>query len=128
MLSFNSWRTLCSSRALLHPNRLMTNRQSGHIAVMCSSHCVCVNDSSFPKKDAWHSNTNLKALAKERKLTYSTNATSVTSPRNYCTGQVKLNCWNCKQPLDKTPAFFCMSCKVVQPPEEGTSFFKIMDW
>uniref|UniRef100_A0A8C4ETY2 HscB mitochondrial iron-sulfur cluster cochaperone n=1 Tax=Dicentrarchus labrax TaxID=13489 RepID=A0A8C4ETY2_DICLA len=58
----------------------------------------------FPKKDTWHSNTNLR---KERKLIYYTGR--VSSPRNYCTGRVKVSCWNCKQPLDKTPAFFCMS-------------------
>ncbi|KAF7665553.1 hypothetical protein LDENG_00137940 [Lucifuga dentata] len=45
---------------------------------------------------------------------------------NYCTA-VKLNCWNCKQPLDNTPAFFCRTCEVVQPPEEGTTYFQIMD-
>ncbi|KAF0034220.1 hypothetical protein F2P81_014286 [Scophthalmus maximus] len=32
----------------------------------------------------------------------------------------------CEQPLDTAPAFFCVSCKVVQPPEEGVSYFKIM--
>lgn len=51
----------------------------------------------------------------------------VSSLRTFCTAQVKLNCWNCNQPLDTSPAFFCMSCKVVQPPEAGTSYFQIMD-
>lgn len=84
-----------------------------------------VNGTSLPNKDSWHSSTNFKALGKERKLLNFSNPVSV--PRNYCTGQVKLNCWNCKKPLDKSPAFFCLSCKVVQPPEEGISYFKIMD-
>ncbi|AWP07544.1 putative iron-sulfur cluster co-chaperone protein HscB mitochondrial [Scophthalmus maximus] len=48
------------------------------------------------------------------------------SPRNFCTGPVGHNCWKCEQPLDTAPAFFCVSCKVVQPPEEGVSYFKIM--
>nr|XP_046241464.1 iron-sulfur cluster co-chaperone protein HscB [Scatophagus argus] len=122
MLSFNSWRTVCSFRALPHPNWLMTNQQSVYKTVTCSAHCT---SASFPKKDSRHRNTNFKALGKERKLIYYTNP--VSTPRNYCRDQGKLNCWNCKQPLDKTPAFFCMSCKVVQPPEEGTSYFKIMD-
>ncbi|KAM9361007.1 iron-sulfur cluster co-chaperone protein HscB isoform 2-T2 [Symphorus nematophorus] len=122
MLSLNSCRIVCSSRALLHPNGLMTKRLSVYKTVTCSAHCM---STSCPKKDTWNSNTNFKSLTKERKLIYYTNA--VISPRNYCTGQVKLNCWNCKQPLDKTPAFFCMSCKIVQPPEEGISYFKIMD-
>ncbi|GAA6218655.1 iron-sulfur cluster co-chaperone protein HscB, mitochondrial isoform X1 [Lates japonicus] len=122
MLSLNSLRTVCLSRAALHPNRLMTNQMSLSRAVTCSAHCV---STSLFNKDTWHSNMNTRALEKERGLTYYTNQANL--PRNYCTGQVKLNCWNCKQPLDKTPAFFCMSCKVVQPPEEGTTYFKIMD-
>lgn len=125
MLPVNYWRTLCSSRVLLHPNWLMTNQHSGYRAVTCSALRMSINDTSFPK-NTWHSNMNLKAPRKERELIYSTN--SVGPLRNYCTGQVKLNCWNCKRPLDKTLAFFCLSCKVVQPPEEGTSYFKIMDW
>lgn len=128
MLSLHSCRTLFSSRALLHSNWLMTNRQSRHIAVKCSAHCVSFKYGSSPQRVTWHINTTLKTLGKEKKLMHSTNASLVNSSRSYCTGQVKLNCWNCKQPLDKTPAFFCMSCNVVQPPEEGTSYFKIMDW
>lgn len=113
-------RIVCSSRALL----LRTNRQSVYKTVTCSAHCV---SASFLQKDTWcSSNRNLKALGKERKLLYCTNAVS-SHRKNYCTGQVKLNCWNCKQPLDKTSGFFCMACKVIQPPEEGISFFKIMD-
>ncbi|XP_073322038.1 iron-sulfur cluster co-chaperone protein HscB [Pagrus major] len=123
MLALNSLRILCSPRASLRPNGLMTTkRQSVYKAVTCSAHCM---STSFPTKDTWHHTTNFKALGKERKTFYYTSL--VRSPRNYCTGQVKLNCWKCKQPLEKSPAFFCMSCKVVQPPDEGTSFFKIMD-
>lgn len=128
MLSLHSWRTMFSSRALLHPNWLMTNRQSSNIAVKRLAQCVSFKYGSSPQKGTWHSNMTLKNLGKENKLIYSTNASLVNSSRGYCTGQVKLNCWNCKQPIDKTPAFFCMSCNVVQPPEEGTSYFKIMDW
>lgn len=128
MLSLHSWRTLFSYRALLHSNWLMTNRQSSQIAVKYSAHCVSFKYVSSPQKVTWHINTTLNTLGKEKKLMYSTNASLVNSSRSYCTGQLKLNCWNCKQPLDKTPAFFCMSCNVVQPPEEGISYFKIMDW
>lgn len=118
MLLLNSSRIVCSIRVLLHPNR----QQSVFKAVTCSAHCM---STSFPKKDTWLSNMNLRAMGKGREIIYYTN--QVNSPRNYCTAQVKLNCWSCKQPLDKTPAFFCLSCKVVQPPEEGISYFKIMD-
>ncbi len=123
MLSLKSARIVCSSRALLHPDWLTTGRQCVYKAVTCSAQCM---STSFPRKDTWHSNTNVKALGKQRKLIYCTNP--VSSPRSYCTGQVKLNWWNCNQPLEKTPGFFCMSCKLVQPPQEGASFFKIMDW
>ncbi|XP_042343589.1 iron-sulfur cluster co-chaperone protein HscB [Plectropomus leopardus] len=119
MLSLNYFRMVCSSRALLHPNWLMTNRQSVYKTVTCSAHCM---STSFLKKDTWDNNMDIKAVGIERKPKYYTN-----SPRNYCTGQTKLKCWSCEQPLDKRPAFFCKSCKVVQPPEEGTSYFKIMD-
>lgn len=122
MLSLNSLRIACSSRALLQSNRMMTNRQSVFKAVTYSAHCL---STSFLKKDTWLSNTKLRALGKGGEIINYTN--QVNSPRNYCATQVKLNCWNCKQSLDKTPAFFCLSCKVVQPPEEGTSYFKIMD-
>ncbi|XP_041792448.1 iron-sulfur cluster co-chaperone protein HscB [Chelmon rostratus] len=122
MLPLKSWRIVSASRALLHPNWPMTKRQCVYKAVTCSAQCL---STSFPKEDIWESNTNFKAPGKERKLISYTNP--VSSPRNYCTGQDKLSCWNCKQTLDKTPVFFCMSCKVVQPPEEGTSYFKLLD-
>lgn len=76
-------------------------------------------------KDTWHGNMDLKALGKDRRPIYSTNAAS--SNRSYCAGQVTLNCWSCNRPLDATPAYFCTSCKVIQPPEEDASYFKIMD-
>ncbi|XP_071339774.1 iron-sulfur cluster co-chaperone protein HscB [Trachinotus anak] len=118
MLSLNSLRIVCSSRAAL----LLTNRLSVCKAVTCSAHWTSV---SLPSKDAWQCTVNTRAPVKDGGLTYSTNRAN--SPRSYCTSQVKQNCWNCEQPLDKTPAFFCMSCKVVQPPEEGASYFQIMD-
>lgn len=67
---------------------------------------------------------NVRPPFKEREVVYNTN---VNSLRNYSTSQINLNCWNCKQALDKTPAFFCMSCKVVQPPDERVSYFQILD-
>lgn len=120
MLSLNCARFVCSSRALLHQKWLMKKRHSVYETLTCSAHCM---SASFLKKDTWKSNINLKVLGEERELSYSFN--SVTSHRTYCTSQ--LMCWNCKQLLDRRPAFFCMSCKAVQPPEEGTSYFKIMD-
>lgn len=128
MLSLNSLRAVCSSRAAaitLHPTWLMTNRLFVNKAVTCPAYWIS-SSSSLIAKDAWHRNVNARASAQERGLTCSTK--QANSLRSYCTGQVRLNCWNCKTPLDKTPVFFCMSCNVVQPPEEGASYFKIMDW
>lgn len=127
MWSLKSLRIVCSPRALtlLHPNWSMASRQSVYKAAVTFSAQFMLS-TGFSTKDTWHNNTNFKTLGKEEKLISCTNPVSL--PRNYCTGQVKLNCWNCKQRLDKTPVFFCMSCKVIQPPEEGASYFKIMDW
>ncbi|KAM3611852.1 uncharacterized protein V6R79_025003 [Siganus canaliculatus] len=122
MWSFNSWRFVCSSRTVLHQKMLMTKRQSVIEAVTCSAHCM---STSLPKKDTRHTNLNFKPLGKDRQTLFCTNPAD--SFKNYSTGQAKLNCWNCNQPLDNTPAFFCMACKVVQPPEQGTSYFQIMD-
>ncbi|KAM4576443.1 iron-sulfur cluster co-chaperone protein HscB [Odontesthes bonariensis] len=121
MMAASSLRITCS-RTVLQPHRLMRNRLPVPKAVTCSVHC---RSTSFHSKDTWHSSMNFRVLGTERGLLYHTN--KVISPRSCSTSPVKLNCWNCKQFLDKTPAFFCSSCKVIQPPEEGTSFFKIMD-
>lgn len=125
MLSLTCRRTLCSQRTLLPLKRMMTNRYSSHIAAICSAHHFR-NDISSSRNDLSHCNTNFITSGNQRQGIILTK--SVGSLRNYCAGPVSQNCWNCKQPLDKTPAFFCLSCNVVQPPEEGTSYFKIMDW
>lgn len=122
MLSVNSLRIVGSSRAVLHSSWLTTNRVLVSKAVTCTAYCM---STSLHRKGTWHSNMNFRALRKGRELFYFTNQSA--SPRNCCTSQIKLNCWNCKHLLDKRPAFFCVSCKAVQPPVEGTSYFKIMD-
>ncbi|XP_051806924.1 iron-sulfur cluster co-chaperone protein HscB isoform X2 [Acanthochromis polyacanthus] len=118
MLSVNSLRVVRPSRALLHPNRLLANR----LSVTCSGHCMSTN---LHKKDTWQSGINFTAVRKGNRLFYYTNC--ISSLRNYSLSQVKRNCWKCNQLFEKKPAFFCMSCKVVQPPEEGISYFQIMD-
>lgn len=123
MLSLNSLRLVCSSRAVLHLNWQMANRLFVSNTVKCFAHCM---STSFLSKDLRYSTMNVRALRKESGLIYYAN--QVNSPVNYCTGQVRLNCWNCNQRLHDRSVFFCMSCKVVQPPEEETSYFKIMDW
>lgn len=116
-------RTTCSSRSVLLRRWLLTNSLSAPKAVTCSVHCM---STSLHRKDKWHNNVNFRASGKEAGTFYFTN--KVLTARSGSTSQVKLNCWNCKQLLEKTPAFFCSSCKAIQPPEEGTTFFKIMDW
>ncbi|XP_020492256.2 iron-sulfur cluster co-chaperone protein HscB isoform X1 [Labrus bergylta] len=122
MLAFNSLRFSCSPRALLKQNVLRTRRQIVYDAMTCSVHCM---PTSCNRKDTWRSHTNFVARGKDSHLSCYTHP--VSSLRSFCTDQDKLSCWHCEQPLDKSPAFFCMSCKVVQPPEEGMSYFKIMD-
>ncbi|XP_041643091.1 iron-sulfur cluster co-chaperone protein HscB [Cheilinus undulatus] len=122
MLALNSLRISSSTRALLQPKWLMKKGQTVCYAVTCSGHCM---SSRFTKKDTYHSTMSSMVHGKIRERSYHVNP--VSSRRSYCTAQVSLNCWNCKKPLEKTPVFFCMSCKAVQPPEEGTSYFKIMD-
>ncbi|XP_047447633.1 iron-sulfur cluster co-chaperone protein HscB isoform X2 [Mugil cephalus] len=117
MLSSNCFRMLFASRALLHPQWPSLPK-----AVTCSAHCM---STSFLRKDSWHSSTNLRAPGKDRYVLNFTN--HVTSHRSCSTSQVKLNCWNCKKLLDTSPAFFCVSCKVVQPPDDRASYFTIMD-
>lgn len=120
MLPLNTFRLLCSPRALLHRSWLSTTRQCVYKTVT-----RCTSTGVIPKKETWHGNKDPKALGKEIRRIYSTNPTS--SNRSYCAGQVQQTCWSCKQPHDATPAFFCTSCKMIQPPEEDASYFKIMD-
>ncbi|XP_026198696.1 iron-sulfur cluster co-chaperone protein HscB [Anabas testudineus] len=115
-MSVSCLRVVGSSRAALHLIRHFVSK-----TVTRSAHCLFT---SFISKDVWHSTMNLRALTTGRGLIHHTNL--VNSPMNYCTGQVRLNCWNCNRRLDKS-VFFCVSCKVVQPPEEEASYFKIMD-
>ena len=45
--------------------------------------------------------------------------------KRLCANSVNRKCWSCGS---SAPSFFCPSCKLVQPPEERTSYFEIMDW
>ncbi|XP_032434583.1 iron-sulfur cluster co-chaperone protein HscB [Xiphophorus hellerii] len=94
---------------------LMPNRHAAPKTVTCSHRCM----STFHKKDTGHRDANFGGPG------YRTN--KVFSSRSYSTSEAKLNCWNCKQLLDRTPSFFCDSCKAIQPPEEGASYFRILD-
>ncbi|XP_034026796.1 LOW QUALITY PROTEIN: iron-sulfur cluster co-chaperone protein HscB [Thalassophryne amazonica] len=119
MLQSRYLRLFCSSRTFL-PSVELTCLHLFNDPVTCATRCKY---SILLKQDRRHFDANLPSHRKARLLFYNT---GVNYMRNICTSQVKLNCWNCKQPLDNTPAFFCVSCKVVQPPEEGASYFQIM--
>lgn len=70
----------------------------------------------------------VRPLFKDREAMF--RHTHLDASRVYCSAQASTtHCWSCKQPLEggeQTPAFFCLSCKVVQPPSEDMSYFKIM--
>ncbi|KAM4616008.1 iron-sulfur cluster co-chaperone protein HscB [Polymixia lowei] len=115
MLSVKALRIICTSLSLQHSHWLMTNQRlykAATYATQCRSYI-------FSKKDVRHRNMNFRSLPMEREVC----KISVT----YSTAQVELHCWNCKETLEKTPAFFCMSCKIVQPTDDRASFFQIME-
>ncbi|XP_029960552.1 iron-sulfur cluster co-chaperone protein HscB [Salarias fasciatus] len=121
MLSATCLRSLYSPRLAVLPLRLKTSLQSVCEAAPCRALCRTV--SSNINKDTWHS----KFSAPGFKPQLFDHIGGLCPIRRCSTSHVKQNCWNCQQVLDRTPAFFCMACKVVQPPDEGTSYFKIMD-
>ncbi|XP_077377127.1 iron-sulfur cluster co-chaperone protein HscB [Festucalex cinctus] len=116
MVSLNIFRTVGSFRMLPLASRLVTSRPAAFKAIACPAKCLVVG---LPT-DTWSSNTTLRTFGT---CSFST----VTSVGSYSTCNVQMNCWKCKELLDKSPTFFCSSCKVVQPPNEGVSFFSIMD-
>ncbi|XP_076006860.1 iron-sulfur cluster co-chaperone protein HscB [Genypterus blacodes] len=113
MLSLNSLRPVCASRAL---QQMLSN------AVM--TQCKIT---TFTREDTCRGNFNFRLPRVQAGFRGHTYKGDVSLHRSYCAARVKLNCWSCKQPVDNRPAFFCVSCKVVQPPEAGVSYFQIMD-
>uniref|UniRef100_A0A3P9JPZ4 Iron-sulfur cluster co-chaperone protein HscB n=1 Tax=Oryzias latipes TaxID=8090 RepID=A0A3P9JPZ4_ORYLA len=100
---------------------LRIGRSSGAVLF---SQCLLTGGLSVPKA-AWSRNVTALAVGRRRReLFYYPNEVCF---KNCSTSQAKTNCWNCKQLLDNVPAFFCNSCKTIQPPAEGESYFKIMD-
>ncbi|XP_047197139.1 iron-sulfur cluster co-chaperone protein HscB isoform X1 [Hippoglossus stenolepis] len=104
----NSLRVVCSARAALVRTSRLSAARPGH----------SLSSSLLPRGDTWPCSMDTRGLS------YHTSPSH--SPRSFCTGQVHLSCWRCQQPLDKTPAFFCLSCEAVQPPEQEVSYFEIM--
>lgn len=123
MFPVSSLRMRRFHRAILNPPWLVKNRLSDPKAVPGHSRSV---STCCHKKDTCHSNVNFTGFGKERgPFQYNNN---IFWLRSCSTSEAELNCWKCKQVLVKTPSFFCSSCQTIQPPEERTSYFKIMDW
>ncbi|XP_028312701.1 iron-sulfur cluster co-chaperone protein HscB isoform X2 [Gouania willdenowi] len=116
MFSVKYLRIVCLSRAAPHSHWPKASRLSVCKPVLSSSHCFTTNTLQ-------NSTVDFTAPGKQSELCFCFNQVF----RNCSTCQVKVNCWNCKQVLDKELTFFCRSCKVVQPSDDGTTFFKIMD-
>ncbi|XP_061673101.1 iron-sulfur cluster co-chaperone protein HscB isoform X2 [Syngnathoides biaculeatus] len=123
MASLIFLRTVGLFRTLPHTRRLATSRPVTFKVVTCPAHCAfCVLGLS---KDAWSSKMALRTTGLGRH--WSCCFSNDSSVRSYSTDNVLMNCWKCKEPFNKSPTFFCSSCKVLQPPDEGASFFNIMD-
>ncbi|KAJ8379416.1 hypothetical protein SKAU_G00001940 [Synaphobranchus kaupii] len=58
---------------------------------------------------------------------FNVNHTSVypNQSRTFCT--VSKRCWKCESAIHVAPVFFCPVCKVIQTPDEHTTYFDIMD-
>lgn len=120
MLPLNSLRIVGRNRALLQPTCSLTSGPGVFRGVTCALQfkSICLY-----KKDTRCCIGNLKLRLDIKEF----NAIQDVAIRSFCTAQISMNCWNCKQPLEQKAAFFCTSCHVVQPPTEATSYFKIMD-
>ncbi|XP_046871346.1 iron-sulfur cluster co-chaperone protein HscB [Hypomesus transpacificus] len=120
MLSLNNLRIIFTSHGLQHSHQLWMNKAC---LSKVSSYVTLNNCLTFNSNKGTRQRNSLRLL-KERELKYTT---IISSQRLFSTTHVKQNCWNCSQPIEETPAFFCLSCNVLQPPDESASFFQIMD-
>ncbi|XP_056143064.1 iron-sulfur cluster co-chaperone protein HscB [Lampris incognitus] len=118
MLPLSSLRLMCKAQVLQRFSGLVTNRRVSKAAAYATQY-KCF---SF-WTDRSYSTAKYSVRLKRREVIHKSN---VEPLRTYCV-KVKPDCWNCKQPIEKLPAFFCVSCKVVQPPDEGASYFQILD-
>ncbi|KAL0979060.1 hypothetical protein UPYG_G00180020 [Umbra pygmaea] len=116
MLLLKNLRIICTPPVLYNSTKLLTNRQC--LFNVSSTYATCCNNFIiFSSKDT-RTNTCFNP-PKE---------TIVSTMRTiFCTTSVRFNCWNCGQSVEQTPAFFCLSCNIVQPPDEEASYFQIMD-
>uniref|UniRef100_A0A1A8CLN3 Iron-sulfur cluster co-chaperone protein HscB n=2 Tax=Nothobranchius kadleci TaxID=1051664 RepID=A0A1A8CLN3_NOTKA len=120
MFPLGSLRIICSPRAARLPPWTRKHGASLPNAVTLSPSMSASFHSNNPP---WHSGVNFREFGKVEFYYTKT----VFSSKSCCTSQIKPHCWNCKRLLEKTSTFFCKSCQAIQPPEEGTTYFKIMD-
>lgn len=119
MLSLNNLGVICISQALQHSPKLLAIRQCLSKA---SSRATLYNNSITFSSKGTRRHTGFRLLNESIVKHVS------SLQRTFCTASAKLHCWNCGQSVEQTPAFFCLSCNFVQPPDERASYFLIMEW
>ncbi|CAN9512935.1 unnamed protein product [Ophioblennius macclurei] len=119
MLSVKCLRSVASPRLAALSLRQKTRLQPACEAAARRSVSDCNN------KDTWALSS--KFSAPGLKTEVFDNTTRLIPVRRCSTNHTSQSCWSCHQFLDKASSFFCVACKVVQPPDEGASYFKIMD-
>nr|ACI66807.1 Co-chaperone protein HscB, mitochondrial precursor [Salmo salar] len=118
MLSLNNLGVICISQALQHSPKLLAIRQC--LSKASSRATLCNNSITFSSKGT-RRHTGFRLLNESIVKHVS------SLQRTFCTASAKLHCWNCGQSVEQTPAFFCLSCNFVQPPDERASYFLIME-
>lgn len=119
MIRVNPQRFVYQNRTVFLPSLSFTSKlrfSRDVTCALCKSHSSSRQGTGSPIRNKHH-----------RPVFWDFSAIQGVGGRLFCTTQVSQNCWNCKQPLEQKPAFFCLSCQMVQPPSEGTSYFKIMN-
>ncbi|XP_072520867.1 iron-sulfur cluster co-chaperone protein HscB isoform X2 [Salminus brasiliensis] len=108
----NCVRTLCASHGLHKCVPLLKN--------IASRSCAAAGTSFVSNNRVYalvHTNRGLN-----RGLNRSLNLQNLT--RTYCSSSAAINCWNCGS---SPQLFFCPACKVIQPPNEGATYFEILN-
>uniref|UniRef100_A0A6Q2XDU2 Iron-sulfur cluster co-chaperone protein HscB n=1 Tax=Esox lucius TaxID=8010 RepID=A0A6Q2XDU2_ESOLU len=118
MVSLTIFRIICTSEALHILPKLFANRRCLSKTSIYAT--LCKNFINFSSKDT-QNNSCFKPVSE------STGKHVSSLLRTFSTASEKLNCWNCGHSVEQTPAFFCIFCNFVQPPDEGASYFQIMD-
>ncbi|XP_051549106.1 iron-sulfur cluster co-chaperone protein HscB-like isoform X1 [Myxocyprinus asiaticus] len=115
MTTLHRLRLLLTFHGFKHANKSISNGQSVNItshsrvspARALSCHCKDIKDDFHRSAAKGHLTLNCSQLSK-----------------CFCTVSVKRFCWNCRSTVE---LFFCSSCKVIQPPEDNTNYFDLLN-